>query len=525
MSLKLFTILSVLLLYAELSAPLQSPAQTQTATLHPNPVHHHYKLIDIGTLGGPNSSFGVGGYVTKTINSRGTAVAQADTPIPDPYSMIGFDFLVNTPVQWRNGVLTNLGALPGVNSGLASWINDRGWVAGFSENGLTDPQTGFPETTAVLWRDGQIIDLGTLGGSSSGANAINNKGQVVGGALNAIPDPFGSTFNQQFIFETLPFYFFPVTTQSHAFLWQGGKMQDLGTLGGPDSLAWFVNESGQVAGQSTIDSIPSPTTGVPTVDVFFWDHGKMVDIGNLGGTFSFAAGLNNCGQITGTMNLPGDLIYHAFLWDRGILTDLPTLGGDLGNANTLNDLGEVVGFSTNQGNQAVFAYLWSHGVMINLGTVDGDQCSAAHDVNSRGEVVGESSPSCFDPSSPAVHAFLWENGGPMVDLNALVVSGSGLENAGAVGINDDGEITGNRVLPSGDSHAFLLIPCDENHPNIDDCDYSTVDSVGLNENFVANPIQTPANATNRLSVGWQNRLRGRRPSHNALFGLAQRSNR
>ena len=181
-----------------------------------------------------------------------------------------------------------------------------------------------------------MIDLGTLGGSSSGANAVNNRGQVVGGALNAIPDPFGATFNQQFIFETVPFYFFPVMTQSHAFLWQGGQMQDLGTLGGPDSLAWFVNESGQVAGQSTVDSIPSPTTGVPTVDVFFWDHGKMIDIGNLGGTFSFVAGLNNRGQMTGTMNLRGDAIYHAFFWDDGILTDLPTLGGDFGFEPTPN---------------------------------------------------------------------------------------------------------------------------------------------------------------------------------------------
>jgi probable HAF family extracellular repeat protein len=443
-----------------------------------NKKHHHYKLIDIPALGGPNSSFGVGGYTSRIINSQGTAIAQADTPIPDPFSLVGFDFLVNHPVQWRNGVLTDLGALPGANSGFAFWVNSREWVAGLSENGQIDPLTGFPETTAVLWKDGEIIDLGTLGGSVSSANAVNNRGQVAGGALNAIPDPFSATFTQcpPCIFETFPFYFFPVTTQSHAFLWQDGNMHDLGTLGGPDSVAWFVNESGQVAGQSTINSIPN-ANGLLTVDAFFWDHGKMVDVGNLGGTFSFVSGLNNRGQMTGTMNLPGGSLYHAFFWDRGVLTDIATLGGDFGNANTINAVGEVVGFSSNQGNQAVFGFLWKNGVITNLGTVDGDPCSAAHSINTKGQVVGESSPSCFDPSLPAVHGFLWENGGPMIDLDTLIPPTSGIQLQGAVAINDRGEITSDGLLPNGEIHAVLLIPCDEDHADMEGCDYSLVDAV------------------------------------------------
>src|SRR5579863_3910580 len=147
---------------AALAMPPMSPAQN-TSPQNQTAQHHHYKLIDIPALGGPNSSFGVGGYTSRVINSQGTAFAEADTPIPDPFSLVGFDFLVAHPVQWRNGVLTDLGALPGVNSGFAFWINSRGWVAGLSSNSVIDPLTGFPETTAVLWKDGEIIDLGTLG--------------------------------------------------------------------------------------------------------------------------------------------------------------------------------------------------------------------------------------------------------------------------------------------------------------------------------------------------------------------------
>jgi probable HAF family extracellular repeat protein len=457
--------------FAALAMPVVSSAQNSTPQTN-KAKHHHYKLIDIAALGGPNSSFGVGGAVTRTINSQGTAIAQGDTSIPDPFSMVGFDFLVNHPVQWRNGVQTDLGALPGVNSSLASWINTRGWIAGYSENSVIDPLTGFPETAAVLWKDGKIIDLGTLGGNSSGANALNNLGQVVGSALNTVSDPFPATSSSSFMVETFGFFFFPVATEAHAFLWQDGAMQDLGTLGGPDSYAWFVNERGQVAGQSTINSIPSPTTGIPPVDPFFWEDGKMVDAGNLGGTFSFVSGLNNRGQMTGTMTLPGDSTFHPFLWDRGVLTDVGTLGGDDGNAEAINDTGEVVGFAGNQGNQAALAFLWKRGVMINLGTVDGDQCSAAHGLNATGQVVGESAVDC---TFSTVHAFLWENGGPMIDLNTLIPPGSGMQLTVASSINDRGEIDGDGVLPNGDTHGFLLIPCDELHPSLEGCDYDLVE--------------------------------------------------
>jgi hypothetical protein len=60
----------------------------------------------------------------------------------------------------------------------------------------------------------------------------------------------------------------------------------------------------------------------------------------------------------------------------------------------------------------------------------------------------------------------------MVDLNDLV-SGPDMTLTGGF-INDRGEITGFGVLVNGDFHAFLMIPCDENRPGIEGCDYSLV---------------------------------------------------
>jgi probable HAF family extracellular repeat protein len=441
-----------------------------------HPMHHHYRLLDLGTFGGPNSHLFTQGVGAQFLNNRGVVTGSADTSILDPNapnclnSVIGIisDCYISHAFKWQKGSLTDLGSLPGVNSSYGSWITANGLVAGLSGNGEIDPLTGGPETRAVLWSNGSIIDLGTFGGNESVANAVNNRGEVVGLATNVISDPFN---------------FYGYGTQMHAFLWQNGVMRDLGTLGGPDSIAYWVNEAGQVAGISYTNSIPNPLTTLPTMHPFLWENGTMHDLGTIGGTQVHQLNaLNGRGQVVGSMTLADEdpKHIHPFLWDGKALLSLGTLGGDFGEADWLNGAGEVVGHAASPnlcrgGGRIDHAFLWRNGVMKDLGIVPGidplQGASGATGINSKTQIVGTSNTcdnSVFD-------AFLWENGS-MADLNTLIPPDSSMHLSWAVYINDRGEITGYGVLPNGDAHTFLLIPCDENHADVEGCDYDAVDA-------------------------------------------------
>jgi len=312
------TRIAVITLFAALTMPLALAAQEDAAQAK-KPKHHHYKLVDLGTFGGPASYFSNG--FDGILNNRGTA-GWADTSKPEPYPPFCFngDCFVSHAFESQNGVVTDLGVLPGGASSNAVWITANGLIVGSSQNGQIDPLfSGFPEAHAVIWRDGAITDLGTLpeGGYESVGFSANNHSEVAGLAFNTIPDPYSLGAPG----------FYP--TQTRAFLWQQGTMQDLGTLGGNDAAAFFVNDRGQITGQSYTNTTPNPTTGLPTADPFFWEKGKMTDIGSLGGTLGSPSGFNNRGQVIGTSNLAGDLTSHPFLWSKKTgLQDLGTLGID-----------------------------------------------------------------------------------------------------------------------------------------------------------------------------------------------------
>jgi probable HAF family extracellular repeat protein len=290
----------------------------------------------------------------------------------------------------------------------------------------------------------EIIDLGTLGGNSSLANDINNNGQIVGSATTA--DGF-----------------------SHAFIWGNGTMTDLGTLGGDYSEANGINDSGHITGYADL----SPGGSDP--HAFLWDSGTMTDIGTLNGNVSYGRDINSINQIVassgsnflwendtmtnlGTFDpwgintnsqIAGTYNGHAYLYDNGILTDLGTLGGIASTGYGINDNEQVVGRAdVLDGNS--HAFLWDNGTMIDLGTLNNTYSSKAYDINSSGQIVGQSTTTMIIPYDS--HAFVWDNG-VMTDLGTLGGSFSD-----AWGINDSGQIVGWANTSSEEKHAVLWYP-------------------------------------------------------------------
>lgn len=485
-------VLTFFVMPLSLAVPTPVMAQQSRNARH----HHHYKLIDLGTFGGPESHVNPGsgqnvGNFASVLNSQGAVTGWADTSTPDPFPSfcLSEECFVVHAFEWKNGSKTDLGVLPGGASSEPNWITSNGIVVGLSENGEIDPLgPGFPEIHATIWRNGSITDLGTLeGGFESIANAANRRGQVVGLSSNMTPDPnamLGLGF------------------QTRAFLWQEGEMQDLGTLpGGTDSEAVLINENGEVVGWSYNSSSAAPPCQpgfTLTAGSFVWDKDRgLRDIGGLGGSCTIATGLNNRGQVIGSSNLSGDASAHAFLWDHDTFQDLgDSLGGNFEGAFAVNEKGEVAGFATLPGDALFHATLWTGaGNMLDLGVVGGDPSSYAASINSQNQIVGSSGDFSTDPPISS-RVFLWENG-EMVDLNALVPDTSALHMEFVQTINDRGEIAGSGVDAQGNEHAFLAIPCDSEHPGLEGCDYTTVDG---NTSALYVPALTLKNASENAAL-------------------------
>jgi probable HAF family extracellular repeat protein len=410
-----------------------------------------YKVVEL-TLGGPISYCCANGDGGRVLNNEGVVSSYADTAFPDPFApdvCFDPDCLLGHAYRWRHGVMTDLGSLGDGFNSLASSLNDRGWTIGFSQTGITDP-SGFPQIRATLWIGRRIINLGVLpGGSASLGTTVNNAGQAVGLADNGVPDPFS---------------FFGIGVQIRTFLWEQGRIHDIGTLGGPDAApgpGCNGQRPGVIVGTSYINFTPNESTGIPTQDPFLWHNGKMRDLGNLGGTINVGQCANNRGDVIGQSNLPGDTSSHAFLWRKGRMKDLGTLGGENSEAIWINEAGEIAGSADLPGNGLHDAVRWKHGQIRDLGTVSGDTCSRGRAINARGQIVGGSS-DCTN----FLHAFLWEEGGPMIDLNTVIPPGSGVQLTNALNINDRGEILAKSVplgvTPVFDEdlgHLVLLVPC------------------------------------------------------------------
>jgi probable HAF family extracellular repeat protein len=383
-----------------------------------------------------------------------------ETQVTQPAESLG---KVGTNTTYQVVKLPTLGGT--LSRGLA--INKQGWVAGFSD--LADGSR-----RAALWRDGAIINLGTLGGPSSSVPwpGLNNQGMVVGISQTAQVDPLDEPWSCE------AGAFLPGTTNliCRGFAWVNGVMRELPPLGGNHSFTTGVNNLGQVVGWGETpvhDPTCSPTDGqILQFRAVLWEPKKnQVKTEQLrplpGDSTSAATAINDNGEAVG---ISGDCdqavgrfsAIHAVLWSKnGRPTRIPDLGGITWHTPMdINLQGDVAGFSNPPGENPVgdfiaHAFLWIRGsaTATDLGVLTGDLFSEAFALNSHGQIVGVS----FGGANGS-HAFIYENGA-LTDLNSVLGTGNGDIYRSAQDINDAGQITG-RVFDaaSGKTLTFIATP-------------------------------------------------------------------
>jgi probable HAF family extracellular repeat protein len=369
------------------------------------------------------------------------------------------------PAHYR---VLNLGTLGGTSSS-GNTINNLGWALG----GANLP--GDATQHATLWIEGLKLDLGTLGGPNSDIvwPNMNDRGEIVGISETSDVDPLGEAFSCPAVFNN------PSGHSCIGFVWQNGTMTALPTLGGNNAIAAAVNNRGQAVGWAE-NTVHDPTCVAPQVLQFkavIWGpkKGQIEQLAPLpGDPDSAATGINDQGQVVGISGTCENAIgaysaKHAVLWQDGNPIDIGTLGGAGWNTPmAINNRGQVAGFANLPGDVVngrlhlnFHAFLWTKARgMQDLKTLPGDAISEATAINDEGQVLGVS----FRAGFAHPRAFLWQDG-VMTDLNTLIPSDSNLYLISTGGINNRGEITGQACvlingacLSTSDTPAFLAIP-------------------------------------------------------------------
>lgn len=171
-------------------------------------------------------------------------------------------------------------------------------------------------------------------------------------------------------------------------LYDAGQVRELGTLGGTNTYAAALNEHGQVVGASEF----SP--GNPVTHAFRWTRGSgMIDLDPAGITDSVATAINNKGHVVGRAGFPADgqPARHAFHWSpqTGIVDLTP--GASVSAAYGINDVGTAVGFvGVPSGDPEGLPFRWTRAEGIVSLTPLSSRGSAATDINAAGQIPGTS---------------------------------------------------------------------------------------------------------------------------------------
>ena len=223
-----------------------------------------------------------------------------------------------------------------------------------------------------------------------------------------------------------------------AVTYQHGKVRELGTLGGNEGFTKAINIHGVVVG--------SAQTASGAWHAFrHEDAAGMRDLGTLGGNSSYATAITRDGTIAGYADTgAGD--FHAFVTKADhSLQDLGTLGGASSYASGLNAHGVVVGTAQrDDGFRRAFVYHPGAG-MQEIGTLPGGRISSATAINDAGLVVGAS-----ETGKRRWHAFAWD-GKRMLDLGAMIGQGDSY----ATAVNAAGHVVGSVNINGHEPMTFV----------------------------------------------------------------------
>jgi uncharacterized membrane protein len=346
--------------------------------------------------------------------------------------------------------VTVLPSLGGANSA-ANSINGRGWPMG------TSFLSGNTIMHAAIWKDGNAIDLGTLGGPNSAIEwpVGNNFGYASGISETSIDDPLGESPSWSC------HAFLPDNGSSGktcvGFVWYRGHMHALPTLGGNNGYAAGMNESGEIAGWAETKQHDS-TCIAPQVLQFLpatWDAIsrrvrplRTLAVNGKTDPDGAATAVNDRGDVIGISGFCDQAVgrftaHHALIWIDGKPLKLKTLGGISWNTPTaINDRGQIVGFLNRPGDAdrhgkiKWISVIWNDATAPprRIGFLPGDNVSEPTSINNDGAVLGVSFPSS--------HVYVWQKG-TMTDLTQLVLASyPQLQLVSVGGINNHGEIAG-----------------------------------------------------------------------------------